>query len=147
MRTYATLDELEVFPGISIPEDKTSEQLEGLLQQASILVRQATVSARYEVDSAGKPSEDAIKEAFRDATCAQVKVWIDADIWNPSAVALTQPKRSLTSLSMGGRSEGYSGDSAEVTAARVGVASSLHTLALMILESEGLTNQQPLWAR
>lgn len=47
-----------------------------LLRRASIVVEGLTVTARYDVDEDGYPTDVDVSDAMRDATCAQA-VWFD----------------------------------------------------------------------
>lgn len=102
MRIYATETDLAEWPGIeTVPADAAS-----LLLSASGLVRQETRLARYATDTLGFPSVPMIRDAFRDAVCAQVKFWIDHKI-NPSLGAAGVAPLAA-SKSIGGASIQYS---------------------------------------
>jgi hypothetical protein len=102
VRIYATETDLQNWPGIeTVPADAAS-----LLLSASGLVRQETRLARYTTDTAGFPSVPMIRDAFRDAVCAQVKFWIDHKI-NPSLGAAGVAPLAA-SKSIGGASIQYS---------------------------------------
>lgn len=60
--------------------DPAPDNADRLIARASQLVRAATRSAVYDVDAAGKPSDEDVLAGFRDAVCAQVAVWVAADI-------------------------------------------------------------------
>lgn len=69
-RVFATVEQLEAYTGQPAPDNAAR-----LLARASRLVSRETKAALYDVDSAGYPSDTDIRDAFRDATCAQVDVW------------------------------------------------------------------------
>ncbi|MEE2041278.1 hypothetical protein Q8791_29040 [Nocardiopsis sp. CT-R113] len=73
MRRYATVEDLGAFlgPAAVVPEDA-----EQLLDQASEVVDELLLSARYAVDAAGMPTDPDVAEALARATCAQA-VYID----------------------------------------------------------------------
>jgi hypothetical protein len=79
--TYATIDDLEAWVQADVPDNADL-----LIRSASMLVRRATASSYYDADTAGKPSDVDIAQAFSDATCAQVACWIALDI-NPAGGA------------------------------------------------------------
>lgn len=102
MRIYATETELAEWPGIeTLPGNAAS-----LLRSASGLVRQETRTAIYTTDTAGFPSVPMIRDAFRDAVCAQVKFWMDHKIDPSLGAAGVAPLAA--SKSIGGASIQYS---------------------------------------
>lgn len=138
MLTYAT--DLDCMSSPWMLDD--TDDLERLIAVASGMVRSATRSARYAVDSAGKPSEDDIIDAFRDATCAQVATWVRAEI-DPATECLSDDSGRVASKAMGGRSVSYSATSGAVQAGRQAVAQGLCPEAWTILANAGLVGQQP----
>ncbi|MFH8792197.1 hypothetical protein [Streptomyces sp. NPDC017941] len=73
-RVYATTAELEAFTGQPAPANAPR-----LLSRASRLVSAATKAALYDTDPAGYPTDTEIRDAFREATCAQVAEWAKRD--------------------------------------------------------------------
>lgn len=138
MLIYADIADLSLWPVTPWPDDP-----EARIRSASNLVRKATRAARYDVDSAGKPSDPEILATFRDATCAQVQAWAAADI-DPSAVAATHTPQ-VSSKAMGGRSVTYTTASPEVLAERARIAGELCGEAMDILANAGLVAGQPGW--
>jgi hypothetical protein len=67
---FATPAEYEAFTGQPAPANASR-----LLARASRLVSAATKAAIYDTDAAGYATDPDIREAFRDATCAQVAEW------------------------------------------------------------------------
>lgn len=139
MLIYATDEDLATWTGTTAPDNA-----DALLRSASILVRDATRAALYDVDPSGKPSDSVISGAFRDATCAQAAMWAAAGI-DPveQGVGVTEP--AVVSKSMGGRSVTYADLSGSVTVqqARSTAATTLCDEARAILAAEGLTDGQP----
>ena len=72
---YATQAELSAYApaGVTVPGEPEATRL---LTAASKEIRRATKTAIYDVDEDGYPTDTAIRQAFRDATCAQA-------IWRP----------------------------------------------------------------
>ena len=67
------------------------------LRRASRLIDRATLTAVYQTDARGYPTEQQVIEAFRDATCAQVESWgVTGDEHNEAA--------KYSSASVGGAS-------------------------------------------
>lgn len=66
---YATVDDLKQYV------DDVPKRAELLLKLASRMVYQATKTAWYRVDSNGMPTNEVVREAFREATCLQVLEW------------------------------------------------------------------------
>ncbi|MGI5196579.1 hypothetical protein ACQEVY_23505 [Streptomyces sp. CA-288835] len=73
-RVFATPAEYEAFTGQPAPANAPR-----LLARASRLVSRDTKAAIYDTDSAGYPSDPDVRQAFRDATCAQVAEWARRD--------------------------------------------------------------------
>jgi hypothetical protein len=69
-RIYATPAEYEAFTGQPAPTNAAR-----LLARASRLVSRDTKAALFEADPAGYPTDPDIRDAFREATCAQVAEW------------------------------------------------------------------------
>lgn len=139
MLIYATDEDLTDWTGATAPDNA-----DALLRSASILVRDATKAALYDVDSAGKPSDAVILGAFRDATCAQAAMWAAAKI-DPTEQGVGVAAPAVVSKSMGGRSITYADLSGSVTVQqdRAKAAKELCDQARAILAAEGLTEGQP----
>jgi hypothetical protein len=106
-RVFATVEQYEAYTGASAPANA-----ERLLARASRLVSAATKTALYDTDPAGYPSDTDVREAFRDATCAQVEVWAKRDA-AASGDASDPAASPWTSISAGGLS--FSRQSAPVS--------------------------------
>ena len=72
---YATQADLTAYApaGVTVPGEPETTRL---LTAASKEIRRATTTAIYDVDDDGYPTDTTVREAFRDATCAQA-------IWRP----------------------------------------------------------------
>lgn len=97
-RVYATVTELSAFTGRPAPDNA-----ERLLARASRLVDAAMKAAVYEVDASGAPVVPEVRDAFRDATCAQADVWAgreasEAEIgpWNTVSAGSVSMSRFTT---------------------------------------------------
>jgi len=101
--------------------DPAPDNADRLIARASQLVRAATRSAIYDVDAAGKPSDEDVLAGFRDAVCAQVATWVSSDI-DPTLVATSS--RVEASKSLGPRSVTYA-DAAQTAEQRARAASGL----------------------
>ncbi|NEY32058.1 hypothetical protein GTU99_07600 [Streptomyces sp. PRKS01-65] len=73
-RVFATPAEYEALTGQPAPVNAAR-----LLARASRLVSAATKAAIYDTDPAGYPTDPDVRQAFRDATCAQVAEWARRD--------------------------------------------------------------------
>lgn len=73
-RVFATPAEYEAFTGQPAPAN-----VDRLLARASRLVSAATKAALYDTDPAGYPTDTDIRDALRDAVCAQVGEWARRD--------------------------------------------------------------------
>ncbi|MFE0036836.1 hypothetical protein [Streptomyces sp. NPDC059015] len=70
-RTYATTTQLANYLGAAPPLDSAR-----LLRQASVLLdTDFLLTAIYDVDTAGLPTDSEVAQAFADAVCAQVEFW------------------------------------------------------------------------
>lgn len=134
MLVYATTTDLTTYTN-PLPENATR-----LLEHASRLVRRATLTAVYDVDTTGAPTDADVAEAFKAATCTQVAAWAAAGI-DPTAgaagVALV-----ATGKSIGGASITYAGADAQA-AARQSVTDQLVPAAAAILADAALTGGRP----
>lgn len=100
-RVYATAAEFTTSvwcPEFGAPSGK---DLERLLSTASMLVERLTVNAVYDTDDDGMPTKTRIKNAFRDATCAQAGYAHETG--DVSGAGIGTGSMSIGSLSLGGR--------------------------------------------
>jgi len=134
MLVYATTDDLT---GWVNPAPANTG---ALLRAASALVRRATLTAIYDTDDDGAPSQDFAWAAFRDATCAQVAAWVAADV-DPAAGGVQLQAAPTRAKALGtARVEYDTAAAASVTAmsARSAAATRLCQEALLILAAAGL---------
>lgn len=127
MRLYATPEDLAEWLD-PVPENAAS-----LLRSASGLVRSETMTARYATDTDGYPTDTALRTAFRDAVCAQVKFWADLKVDPSTGAAGVRP--AAASKSIGGASITYE---AGATAAKVEALNAMSPDAWYILNDAGL---------
>jgi hypothetical protein len=74
---YATRDDLIAYvPADVQPRVPTDPEATRLLTSASKEVLRATKTAIYDTDADGYPADATIRQAFRDATCAQAEWWL-----------------------------------------------------------------------
>ncbi|MFD4992835.1 hypothetical protein ACFWH7_04430 [Cellulosimicrobium cellulans] len=136
MLVYATAADLAEPPwSIQSPPSNVDQ----LLASASLLVLGATRPAVYDTNPEGYPTDDVVREAFRDATCSQVTTWIALGI-DPAAAgadAATSSGRVAASKSFGPASVSYVGVEGAV-AARARLATGLTDAATLILSTAGL---------
>ncbi|MBD5787112.1 hypothetical protein IF650_13070 [Cellulosimicrobium terreum] len=136
MLVYATTTDLQADPwGLSpVPSNAG-----GLIRAASLLVSDATLSAVYDTDETGLPTDARVAEAFRDAVCSQVVTWVRLGI-DPDAAgadAATTSGRVTVSKSFGPASVTYVGVESAV-AERARLATELTSGAAGILRAAGL---------
>lgn len=79
MLMFATLADVERFTGVDWTQDN-DPRLNRLIGHASLMVRHAIRAATFDVGSNGLPTDDDVREAIRDATCAQAAFWEDSGI-------------------------------------------------------------------
>jgi len=110
-----------------------------LLRSASILIREATITLTYPVDANGAPTDAAIVQAFKDATCSQAAHWAGANI-DPTAYGIPQAgilrEKAIGSARLGYDTAGAS--SVTITQAKMAAATTLCAEAVMILQQAGL---------
>lgn len=99
-RVYATDSDYLEFT----EEDEAPERLESKLRRASAQVESHIRTARYVTDDDGYPTDQAIGDALRDATCAYVAYWEETDDIT-GAEAVAGPVK-IGSVSLGGTSTG-----------------------------------------
>lgn len=130
---YATSEELAAWTQLPLPTNAAK-----LLRSASLLVRDATKSCVYATDVADKPSDTKIRDAFRDAVCAQAAFWAGAGI-DPTQPMVTAPV--LQSKAIGSARLTYdTGGTGSLSAyrARVRAASELCDESIRLLQDSGL---------
>lgn len=67
----------------------------GLLRSASLLVTEETITAFYDVDDTGLPTDTSVLQAFSDATCAQAALWVTLGVDpNLNGVDISTPVKS-----------------------------------------------------
>jgi len=130
---YATPQQLAAWVGADIPPSTPY-----LLRSASILVGRATLTAWYDVDPEGMPTDPGLVAAFADATCSQVGTWIALSI--DPATAGADPGRTVASKKIGSAQIDYAVYQATAQA-RADRATSLSPEAALILAGAGLTNR------
>lgn len=134
---YADVAELTEWIGSPAPSNARA-----LLRAASLLVRDATSAALYEVDTAGLPSDADTLAAFRDAACAHAEALDSAGV-DPAAAGT---ETGITSTSIGSASVSYAGAN-EAAAARQRLARELCPMSLRILRDAGLLANPPMTFR
>lgn len=142
MLIYATESNLSDWTDTATPVNAVQ-----LLRSASGLVAEATQTDFYDTDDTGLPTDPLVLQAFNDATCAQVAMWIAAGI-DPSAVGLNQ-KGLIASKKIGSAVISYDNNgpaSVSVTQARQAAATSLCDESMRILHAQGLASTQ-VWSR
>lgn len=82
---YATEADLTAYP-VTVPASASAALL---LTRASRDVDRALLTAVYDVDAAGDPTDAAVIAALRDATCEQVAGYIDAGDYTGTGAAST----------------------------------------------------------
>lgn len=120
---------------LEVPDNATA-----LMRQASIMVRNATRVALYDTLPSGLPEDDDIREAMRDAVCAQVTAWTEAGI-NPVAGAAGRTAQ-IASQSADGGSVTYGNLVSAEEYARA--STRLCSLAIGILVDVNLISTRPL---
>lgn len=75
-RVYATLAQLINYAAESTTLP-TEPEATRILTSASKTIERATKSAIYATDGNGYPTDAAVRQAFADATCAQVEWWLE----------------------------------------------------------------------
>lgn len=135
MLVYATPSELSTWMG-----EPASDNAIPLLRAASVLVADATKSDIYDVAANGKPKDDDLLEALRDAACAQAEMWSAAGL-DPIKGPGGQKQR-LTTSSIDGASLGF--DAYLTEPARQAALTGLCDRALLILRNAGLASSQVL---
>lgn len=140
MLVYATAEDVTAWDGtLALPPN-----VDALLRSASLLVRGATKTARYDTTSGGLPSDPDTVAVFRDATAAQVASWVTLGL-NPAGGGIdARPPVQSKKIATGAISYDTSG-AASVTAqqARADATSTLCTDALAVLADAGLLSDQP----
>ncbi|MFS0078214.1 hypothetical protein ACL1FX_00185 [Corynebacterium striatum] len=126
-------------------DEYSDTQLDGLITRASMLMRRFTKGALYAVDEYGMPTDPRIRDAFRDATSAQVLAWVQSELVGELLTDGATAEASVASSTNNGSSVTF--DTSVSTTARARLLSGgLADGALLILEDAGLIGVQP-WIR
>jgi hypothetical protein len=102
-RIYATSAEYQTYTGQTPPADIDQQ----LANASRMLVAEVVRLCWYEVDEDGYPSNSVVREAFRDAVCAQVEWWDEVGDstgaagvgWGTVKLGSAQLSRSVTATS------------------------------------------------
>lgn len=128
-RLYATTQDFENWTGVMPAPDNT----ELLLRLAGIEVDAMLLTALYDTDGQGMPTDPAVVTALRDATCAQAQ-WTD-ETGNTTGAASYVRSLSLGSFSMAGGGGGAGGG---------GMAPAASPVTRKILASAGILKPYPV---
>lgn len=110
-------------------------EADDLLQRASVKIRKLTITAIYRTNPDGTPTDPNVRDALRDATCAQA-AWLDETGDTGSGATGRFNSMSLGSASLSG---GGTGSPTNTSAA----TGSLSPEAVQILQNAGLLGQAP----
>lgn len=138
---YATAEDLAAAPW-STP---TTAGVDRLLATASRLVRRATMTAIYHTDADHLPTDEDLREAMRQATCAQVATWLAVKV-DPLAGGAQASAVLTASKSLGSGSISYdtsAAGSVNAAQAKADAATSLGMDAYLILSEAGLVSSRP----
>ena len=114
-----------------------------LIRDASGLVEDAALMARYNTDDDGYPTDPTVREAFRNAVCKQVAIWHAGNL-DPDKGSTGQTPH-LTGESAGSGSVSYSG---AASTQELGIAATtLADGALAILRRAGLMKPEVVYLR
>lgn len=134
MLVYATPTEVEDFTGYPAPDNATA-----LIRNASAMVRDITRLARYDTLPNGLPEDDDLRDAMKEAVCAQVESWTAAGINPVGGVAGREV--AIASQSADGGSVTYAN---LPTADEIAKATkTLCALSVTILKDAGLISTRP----
>lgn len=98
-RVYATPDDYATFTGVD-PGTATT----ALLRRCSADIDRYTLTAHYLRDDTGYPTDPAIIEALKDATCAQAAWYLETSDGDATGAAGQYDSVSIGSVSMSKRS-------------------------------------------
>jgi hypothetical protein len=129
---YATSTDLATWTGTTAPANAAQ-----LLRSASLLVREATMAACYDVDDTGLPSDATLLQAFNDATCAQAAFWAANGIDPGKGVAGI---KLATSKSIGSANVGYANGTIAIQAAADSITSLVPDAARVLADIGLITN-------
>lgn len=128
---YADVDALTDWTGQPEPDNAVT-----LLREASILVGSACQADIYDTLPSGLPSNDAVADAMRDATCAQVEAWGQAGVDPIAGPGGQEPRLTVSGID----GANYSYDTYLTAEARSAMLTSLVPSAYRILRLVGLAS-------
>lgn len=105
MPVYATAEQLGAF----LAPEPAPANAARLLVRASRKVGRAVFCARYDVDTAGMPTDTKVAEAMKDATLEQISYWLDNGDDEGTAGAVTSASIGSAKVTRGGSSSGSGG--------------------------------------
>lgn len=127
---YATTTDLEEYL------DPLPVDAELMLTRASRVIARAIRAAAYHVDADGQPTDQAVLDALREATCEQVAAWVGGMEDGTGSVG-QYGNVSIGSVSLGNRTGGGVGGQSMVEA--------LAPQAYLVLDQAGLLRGS-LWS-
>lgn len=130
-RVYATTTDLANYLNAA-----PSEDAEGKLRDATVLIDRLLISAVYDVDGKDMPTDPVIKAALRDAVCEQVNWWAQTGDQHGARAAMGTVH--IGSITLSGPSGGSSNGSSPRAPGRISPQ------AVVILENAGLLGQAPV---
>ena len=136
MLTYATPEQFAIWSRADAPENAPE-----LLRSASVLVRRATMTARYAVNGDDLPVDAKKAQAMADATCSQVGTWLALAI--DPAKGAASPSNTVSAKSIGSASVQYAVYAATAQA-HADAAEQLSQEAWFILADAGLATMLPV---
>jgi hypothetical protein len=133
MPNYATADDLTGFAPetVTVPDEPEATRLLG---HASEVVDGLLLTAVYDTDDDGLPTDADVAAALRDATCAQALWWLETG--DESGAQATYQSVSIGSVSL---TRGYTSG-----ASATGPAQTVSPRAVGILQRAGLIMAGPL---
>ncbi|WP_068165760.1 hypothetical protein [Rhodococcus phenolicus] len=131
MLVYADSDDLADWTKKPAPDNADI-----LLREASILVADACLADLYDTDSTGLPADSALRDAMRDATCAQAEHWASADVDPTKGAGGQEPRMTVSAID--GASVSY--DTYLTAPDRLNSVKFLYPTALRILRFAGLAS-------
>ena len=134
---YATVDDL--LPHINEAPDVN---LDRLVRFASGIIQRATRRARYDTTPLGLPQDETLMTAMREATVAQIRAWVEADLWEQVATAGVKVGTVLKSSSINGKSITLDTSASDAARAHL-LAGGLSLEAELILDNAGLLSGLP----
>lgn len=139
---YATLDDAKTQLPATLLEDVDDTTLGRLVSHASRTIGKATRHATYDTDDDHLPRSETLRNVFREATVAQVRSWIEANLVEELFTGGATTEARVSSSGINGKSVSFDHSQSDAARAHL-IGGGLGAEASLILDQVGLLGGLP----